>query len=653
MEKLAGYDSIELLAEGPLFILARGKLTADGEAVLLKTPVSGEYRIIAERFLKAEFTLLQDIPLPEGVAAVRRLHGTVLELNNIPGIPLSTFLKGLPNGRCDISKGIIIAQNLSMLLFRLRQHRLLHLSIQPAQILVNPDNFQVCLTGFGIPISKLDITQIPPFLPYISPEQTGRVDRQPDFRSDLYALGATLYEIFTGSPPFPDQDKMGLIHSHLARLPLSPKAVIPGLAPRLSSAIMRLLTKNPADRFPSAASLHNELEQVRLGTELQSRPENEKDRFQLLDKLYGRADEFARLQNVLSASSQGQSSLFFISGNSGVGKSALIQRLGSQLIQDGGFFAAGKFEQYNQSTPFIALLNAFMPVLNRLLKLEDDELEIWRKRLQSSLGANAPVVASLLPEIELIIGKQKKLPVDESSLELANRLKKVMKDFMRQFGAADKPLLLFLDDLQWADHATFDLLHSLVNGQSLPYMMLVGAFHAKHLAEAHPLHAFLETCQEQEAFFELELLPLPETAINEMLCDVLHETPEGVASLARIVSQKSAGNPFFAREFVRRQYRAQLIQYDYLQNKWNWDEAGILQAGISGSAVELMVEMVEALPETEQQVLKFASFFTREFQEPTLVKLFALEVEPTHLALISATERGLILPAPNVPAETG
>src|SRR6266496_5526564 len=395
-------------------------------------------------------------------------------------------------------------------------------------------------------------------LAYMAPEQTGRMNRSIDSRSDLYALGATLYEMVTGTLPFTASDPMELVHSHIARQPAPPGERLNGIPAVVSAIVMKLLAKTAEERYQTAAGAASDLRRCLAEWEAERRigefplgQQDTPDRLVIPEKLYGRAREIDTLLGAFErVVTSGTPELVLVSGYSGIGKSSVVNELHRVLVPPRGLFASGKFDQYKRDIPYTTLAQAFQSLVRYLLGKSDAELSGWRDALVEALGPNGPLMIDLVPELKLIIGDQPPVP-QLAPQDARRRFQLVFRRLIGVFARQEHPLALFLDDLQWLDAATLDLLEDLLTGSDLQHLMLIGAYRDNEVTAAHPLMRKLEAIRSAGANVqEITLAPLAAEDVRQLIADALHCEPEDADQLARLVHEKTAGNPFFTNQFV-------------------------------------------------------------------------------------------------------
>ena len=484
-------------------------------------------------------------------------------------------LEGMLGGPMEVGSFLCIAIAIASALGRVHQHRLVHKDIKPANILVNPDSGEVRFTGFGLSsrMARERPQPRPPesiagTLAYMAPEQTGRMNRSIDSRSDLYALGVTLYQMLTGSLPFTATDPMEWVHCHIARKPVPPSERLENVPAPVSAIIMRLLVKTPEDRYQTAGGVGHDLRRCLAAWEAERRiddfPLGEHDmpdRLLVPEKLYGRSREVETLLTAFDRMvTGGKPELVLVSGYSGIGKSSVVNELHKVLVPPRGLFASGKFDQYKRDIPYATLAQAFQSLVRYLLGKSDAELSGWRDALAEALGPNGPLMIDLVPELKLIIGDQPPVP-ELSPQDARSRFQVVFRRFIGVFAHRDHPLALFLDDLQWLDAATLDLLEDLLTPPGVPHLMLIGAYRDNEVTATHPLTRKLEAIRNAGAnVHEIALAPLACEDVRQLVADALRCDLARATPLAQLVHGKTAGNPFFVVQFLSHARRRRMAR---------------------------------------------------------------------------------------------
>ena len=535
--------------------------------------------------------------------------------------PVSRPFSGHPSAEPALELGIFLrlAARLAGTLGEVHRRGIIHKDVKPANILVNLATGEAWLSGFGI-ASRLPRDRPAPEPPemiagtlaYMAPEQTGRMNRSIDCRSDLYALGVTLYQMLTGSLPFTATEPIEWVHCHIARQPMAPGERVAKVPVPVSAIIMKLLAKTGEERYQTAAGLERDLRRCLSEWEAERRidefplgEDDIPDRLLIPEKLYGRSREVETLLAAFDRVVQtGLPELVLVSGYSGIGKSSVVNELQPVLVPPRALFAAGKFDQYKRDIPYSTLAQAFQNLVRPLLARSDVELEDWREALREAVGPNGQLMLDLVPELRLIIGDQ--APVRELPPQDAQRrFQLVFRRFLAVFARPEHPLALFLDDLQWLDAATLDLLEDLLMHTDVRHVLLIGAYRNNEVTSTHPLMRTLDRLRGVGAPVQnVVLAPLAGEHVSELLADALHCDIERAAPLAELVLQKTAGNPFFVIQFVSALADEGLLTFDHGEARWSWDLARIHAQGYTDNVVDLMVDKLTRLPPETQMVLQ-------------------------------------------------
>jgi PAS domain S-box-containing protein len=615
MIELSAYE-LSVLHKGD-FTLYRG--CANGLDPILLVVLSGEHpppesvkRLEHEYALRAELDpRWAAVPL----ALASHHHQPTLVLRDPGGLPLNRLL----GHALEQSNFLRIAISLAAACRRMHERGLIHKDIKPANVLVDVHTGGVWFSGFGIAsrLPREHQSPSPPeviagTLPYMAPEQTGRMNRSIDSRSDLYALGVTFYEMLTGSRPFTAADPMELIHCHIARQPISPRERSTTIPEQISSITMRLLAKTPEERYQTAAGVEADLRRCLAEWESSGRvdlfplgADDAHDRLLIPEKLYGRDREIETLLTAFDrVVALGTSELVLVSGYSGIGKSSVVNELHKALVPPRGLFAAGKFDQYKRDIPYSTLAQAFRSLIRPLLGKSNAEFAGWRDALREALGPNGRLIVDLVPELKPIVGEQPPVP-ELPPQQAQSRFQLVFRRFIAVFARPEHPLALFLDDLQWLDAATLDLLEDLLRQPEVRHLMLIGAYRDNEVDSAHPLTRKLEAIRKAGAsVHEIPLAPLAREHLNQLIADTLRCEPERAAPLARLVHEKTGGNPFFAIQVISALTEEGLLTFDHDAACWSWSLERIRAKGYSDNVVDLMVGKLNRLPVETQKALQ-------------------------------------------------
>lgn len=589
--------------------------------------------------------------------------GPVLLLEDAGGWTLQRAIEARNGRPLELGSFLQLASELAGALTQAHKSSLIHRDIRPANVLVD-DAGRVRLTGFGI-AARLRAEPAGPTewiagsFAYMAPEQTGRMHRSIDARSDLYALGVSLYQLLTGTLPFTTSDPVELVHCHLARQALAPSEQAPGVPQVIDQIVLKLLAKNPDDRYGSAAHLEADLraclEAVRAGTALNERviaPRAASGRLAYPTKLYGRDAALATLHAAFErVASTGSTELVLVSGYAGIGKSALVAELQRALPPACAMFAAGKFEQYKPDIPYATLAQAFQSLVRQLLGKSDAELLSWRDELARALGPYGQLMVNLIPALALVIGVQPPVPPVEPHAA-QGRFQLVFRSLLRTFAKQGRPLVLFIDDLQWLDSGTLHLVEHLLSDPDVRHVLLIGAYRDSEVSESHPLTHMLAALSGQgRAATQIALEPLSAAELARLCADVLHTEPQRALPLAELLAEKTGGNPFFAVEFVAALHDEKLIVFDEASARWRWDVARIRAKGITDNVAQLLSAKLGRLPEATREALAQLACLGTAADLQTLVLLCGCDELTLQRRLQDAVSAGFIVP--HSPRSTG
>lgn len=535
---------------------------------------------------------------------------------------------------------------------------IIHKNINPSNIVFNPNTQVLKLIDFGLattlnreaPVLK-SVHVLEGTLAYLSPEQTGRMNRMVDFRSDFYSLGATLYELLTGKKPFDTTDVMDLVYCHLAKTPTPPHNLNPAIPPVLSNIILKLMAKAPEDRYQSARGIQHDLDiclhQWQANgslTDFQLGKGDQLKRFIIPEKLYGRAAEVETLLAAFDRAANGAAELMLVTGFSGIGKTAVINEVHKPIIHKRGFYIKGKFDQFNRNLPFSAFFQAFRDLMNQLLSESDVQLQQWRSKILAAVGENGQIIIDVIPELEQIIGVQPPPPA-LSGTSAQNRFNVLLQKFLTAFTDAEHPLVIFLDDMQWADRASLDLLINIMIEASAGYLLLLGAYRNNEVSSTHPLQLTLNEIKKSNATINtITLAPLQKSDIEQLTADTLSCSVETALPLSELVYQKAKGNPFFSRQFLKAVYEEGLITFDENAGYWQYDLEKINALALNDDVIAFMATQLQKLPQETQEILKLSACIGSQFDLETLAMFNKQSPAKAVADLWPAVQTGLILP---------
>ncbi|MHC5767699.1 MAG: ATP-binding sensor histidine kinase [Nostoc sp.] len=664
---ILGYEVSEELYNGPRTLVYRGYRETDSLPVvikLLKNPYPSFSELVQFR---NQYTITKNLNYP-GIIQTYSLepyqNGYVLVMEDFGGISLSEWsgregkMGGEPQNQI---KFLQIAISLCDTLNYLYCHDVIHKDIKLANILIHPETKKVKLIDFSIAslLPRETQTIINPnllegTLAYLSPEQTGRMNRGVDYRSDFYSLGVSFYELLTGKLPFQSDDLMELVHCHIAKMPtvLGNREDIPQV---FSDIVMKLMAKNAENRYQSALGLKHDLEeclyqiqQTGTITYFEIAKRDICDRFIIPEKLYGRETEVDKLLKAFERVSAGNSEMILVAGFSGIGKTAVVNEVHKPIVKQRGYFIKGKFDQFNRNIPFSAFVQAFRNLMGQLLSESDQQIKQWQNKITEALGDNAQVIIEVIPELELVIGKQSPVPA-VSGIAAQNRFNLLLQKFIELFTEKEHPLVIFLDDLQWIDSASLKLLQSLMSEGNYGSLLLIGAYRDNEVSVTHPLMLTLDDIQKNGAKINtITLKPLNESKLNQLVADSLDCTENLALPLSKLIYQKTQGNPFFATQFIKVLHQDALIYFNYEQGYWQCDIAKINQRSLANDVVEFMALQLQKLPESTQDILKLAACIGNQFDLETLAIVSQQSKIETAARLWSALQDSLILPQSEV-----
>ena len=746
MITLPGYQILAQVYESANSLVYRAIREQDNQTVILKV-LKEDYPTQQELIrYKQEYEITRNLNT-DGVVKAYGLEAyqrsLVIILEDFGASSLKELMQDSVGTRrtLPLLEFLSIAINTVEILGKIHTANVIHKDINPTNIIFNPETGLLKIIDFGIstqltrenpiltkaPVKNPNVLE--GTLAYMSPEQTGRMNRALDYHTDFYSLGVTFYELLTGKLPFETTDALELVHCHIAKVPMSPHQVNPKIPKAVSNIVMKLMAKTAEERYQSAFGIKADLESCL--TQLQSDGEilefplassDISDKFQIPQKLYGREAEVetllatfervagggegemggggdgekfltsiqdktvsftpglrpatltsshprttSRYANTHSPSSQSKIELMLVAGYSGIGKSALVAEVHKPITEKRGYFISGKFDQFQRNIPYSAVVSAFKELVRQLLTESEAQLNQWREELLTAFGSNGQVIIDVIPEVELIVGKQPSVP-ELGASESQNRFNFVFQNFIHAFCSKEHPLVIFLDDLQWADSATLKLIELMMTDTDTQYLFLIGAYRDNEVNSSHPLMMTLDGLRKNGTTVNLiTLVPLALEPISRLIADTLHSNTECVKPLAELVVRKTEGNPFFVNEFLKTLHAENLLTFNPPQSSlsplskrgvqeeslsslplarggWQWDVNQIEAMGITDNVVELMIGKVKKLPESTQQVLRLAACVGSDFDLNTLSIIREKSPQQISFELIPAVQPGLILP---------
>ncbi|WP_179066103.1 ATP-binding sensor histidine kinase [Nostoc sp. C052] len=669
MVSIADYHVSKELYNGSRTLVYRANRETDQKSVVIKLMKTAYPSFSELVHFRNQFTIAKNLNLP-GIIQTYSLepyqNGYALVMEDFGGISLKEW--GVESGEWGLGGSLEslmeflrIAIALCDALDILIRNRIIHKDIKPANILINPETKEVKLIDFSIASLLPRETQIlmspnvlEGTLGYLSPEQTGRMNRGIDYRTDFYSLGVTFYELLSGQLPFQSHDPMELVHCHIAKLPplLEERKEIPQV---LSDIVMKLMAKNAEDRYQSAFGLKYDLEnclvQLKETGKIVSFPIAQRDvcdRFIIPEKLYGREHEVEILLKAFDRVTNNQTELMLVAGFSGIGKTALVNEVHKPIVRQRGYFIKGKFDQFNRNIPFSAFVQAFRDLMEQLLSESDVQLSTWKNKILQVLGDEGQVILEVIPELEQIIGQQPSA-TELSQSAAQNRFNLLFQKFIQVFTTKEHPLVIFLDDLQWADSASLKLMQLLMSESGSGALLLIGAYRDNEVSTTHQLMLTLAEIRKANAtIHSITLAPLSKASLNQLVVDTLSCSDKTAQPLTELVYQKTQGNPFFATHFLKILYEDGLITFNSEQGYWQCDIVAVKALALTDDVVEFLALQLQKLSAATQNVLKLAACIGNQFDLRTLAIVSEQSETETAASLWKALQEGLVLPTTEV-----
>jgi predicted ATPase/signal transduction histidine kinase len=649
--------ALESLREDSQVVLYRGRRNADPCRILVVTPASEQPAQGTIKRLEHEYALRTELEPAWAIsplALVRDKGRTVLVLEDPGGEPLDRLLER----RLELTQFLRITIALAGALAGLQERGIVHKDIKPANVMVDAASGKVWLTGFGIASGLSRERQVPEppetiagTLAYMAPEQTGRMNRSIDSRSDLYSLGVTMYQMLTGALPFTASDPLEWVHCHIARQPAPPEEQRKEVPAALSAIVLKLLAKTPEERYQTAAGLEADLRRCLEEWESFGRVEpfvvgahDASDRLAIPEKLYGRDRERTALLEAFDrVVASGTPEFVLVSGYSGIGKSSVVNELHKAIVLPRGIFVSGKFDQYKRDIPYATLAQAFQTLVRQILSRNEAEVGRWRDALRDAVGPNGQLLVNLIPELELVIGQQAPVP-ELAAQDADNRFLAVFRAFLGVFARKEHPLALFLDDLQWLDAATLKVLEHLIIHPDVRHLLLIGAYRDNEVIPSHPLMLMLDSIRKSRASVrDIVLTPLSLDDVGQLIADSVHQERAPTEPLARLVHEKTAGNPFFVIQFLTALAEERLVEFDPRKARWRWDVERIRARGITDNVVELLIVKLNRLPDNTREALKRLACLGNRVNTSTLAIVHGRPEDEMHADLTEAVREGFVV----------
>ncbi len=674
--KIPGYKITEKIYVSQRTLVYKGIREYDQNSVIIKLMQSDYPNFEEVVQFRNQYTITKNLGI-SGIVKPYSLepydNGYALIMEDFGGISLKEWvetelIRSLQSGEWGIEKQqarvdnfLNIAIKIVSTLSELHRQRIIHKDIKPANVLINPDTKEVKLIDFSISSllpREMQQLQNPNVLegtlPYISPEQTGRMNRGIDYRTDFYSLGVSFYELLTGKLPFICDEPMELVYCHIAEQPEEVYKVNPHIPEAISNIITKMMAKNAEERYQSALGLKYDLEiclseYEKTGTihkfDLGSRDISE--RFLIPEKLYGRELEVETLMEAFARVSVGSTEMMLIAGFSGIGKTAVVNEVHKPIVRQRGYFIKGKCDQFQRNIPFSAFVQAFRDLMMQLLGESDAQLRSFERKIVQALGENGQVIVEVIPELEKIIGKQPLVPQLNGNAS-QNRFNLLFQKFIQVFTTQEHPLIIFLDDLQWADLESLKLMQLLMS-EHTSYLLVIGAYRDNEVYPAHPLVLTLDEMRKTGVIINTIILsPLNKISLNYLVTDTLNCLKERALPLTDIIYQKTKGNPFFSNQFLKSLYEDKLINFNWQERCWECDIAKIKTLALTDDVVEFMAIQLLKLPQETQDALKLAACMGNQFDLTTLAIVDEKYPEETAADLWKALQDGLILPSSQI-----
>lgn len=659
---IQGYQLISTVSENLDTITYRALREKDGANVLIKTcRRSNDFNQLNR--LKHEYEILKSLDV-EGVvkpySLIKTDHKLAISMEDAEGIPLNEFSSFIRKD--DLSIKLKIASKVAKCLHAIHQSRIIHRSIQSKNILINPKTKNITVIDFSSATrfsrshgAIVGTRNLQESYAYISPEETGRMNRRVDSRTDLYSLGITLYEFMTGKLPFDASEPLEWVYAHIATPPKRVNDELPDIPPIISSIIDKLLSKNVEDRYRSAFGVYSDLETL-LQMISSKKPvidfpigkNDPPSEFGVSQKIYGRENEVETLLTTFNKVASGHSEVLLISGYSGVGKTALVGEIYKPIIAKHGFFISGKFDQFKQNTPYSGIILAYQDFLHQILTESEENINIWKSKILNAVGSNGQVVTNVIPELELIIGKQPKLQILDAT-ETENRFTLVFTEFQKALCRKEHPVVMFIDDLQWVDSASLKLIKRLIMQTEPKYLFFIGAYRDNEVTQTHKLKIFLDEVQRAgKKLKSLVLQPLDLPHVNLIISNTLGSDEKTSLPLSRLIYDKTQGNPFFINQFLHSLYERNNISFNTETNGWQWDIEAVRNQSITDNVVEFLTEKIHTLPLGTQEHLKVASCTGNFFDLKTTSVISGYTLAESINLLNGAVKDGLIIPSSEI-----
>ncbi|HLP90602.1 MAG TPA: AAA family ATPase [Nostocaceae cyanobacterium] len=655
---IPGYHINEVIYKGNRTIVYRGEEEKSQKPVVIKTPSTSYPQFHDLVSLKNQFNIIQLLDHPNiikcySLETYNNSYALILE--DFQAISLSEYIA---SQTLDLQEFLYLGIEITKGLDYLYQKKIIHKDIKPRNILINPKTKQVKIIDFSISSLLTKETAeiknpnvLEGTLAYMSPEQTGRMNRGIDYRSDFYSLGVTFYQLLIEQLPFNSHEPLELVHCHLAKEPINPREINPQIPQVVADIILKLMAKTAEQRYQTAKGIKHDLETCQKMlleqgeiTAFELAQTDKCDRFLIPEKLYGRETEASTLLNVFEQVTNGSKELILVSGYSGIGKTAVVNEVHKPIVRQKGYFISGKYDQFQRNIPFYAILQAFNSLIQQLLTENREQLQAWKTKILAALGEQAGVIIEVIPELEKIIGQQPEITeITDSTAQ--NRFNLLFIKFIQVLATKEHPLVIFLDDVQWADAASLKLIQLLMTENEVKYLLLICAYRDNEVNTSHPFTLTLDHIrQTQIKVNQITLKPLDEYYLNLLISDTLGCSTSQALPLTKLIFEKTQGNPFFTSQLLKSLYEEGLIIFNHSQTCWQFNINEIQALKLNNNIVDFLKLKLQKLPKSTQNILKIAACIGNQFDLETLSTVSETSQAETANYLWSALKEEIILP---------
>ncbi|HLP91511.1 MAG TPA: AAA family ATPase [Nostocaceae cyanobacterium] len=655
---IPGYEISEIIYTGNKTTVYRGQQEKNQLPVVIKILNTHNPTLQDLVSLKNQFAIIQRLEHDKIIKSYSlESYGNsyALILEDFQGITLSDYTNSQP---LSLQAFFPIAIEITEALDYLYQQKIIHKDIKPKNILIHPETKQLKLIDFSIssllPKETAEIKNpnvLEGTLAYMSPEQTGRMNRGIDYRTDFYSLGVTFYKLLTGQLPFNSNNPLELVYFHLAQEPINPREINPQIPEIVADIILKLMSKTAEDRYQTAIGIKNDLEKCQQQllnkgeiTAFKLAEKDQSDRFVISAKLYGRETEVQTLLNAFERVSKGKKELMLVAGFSGIGKTVVVNEVHKPIVRQKGYFISGKYDQFQRNIPFSAFVQAFRSLIKQLLTETTNQLQDWQTKILAALGEQAGVIIELIPELEKIIGKQPEA-TELTGNAAQNRFNLLFSKFIQVIATKEHPLVIFLDDLQWSDPGSLQLIQLLINETDVKYLLLICAYRNNEVTAGHPFKITLDNLyQSPSEINQINLQPLEQNHLNLLIADTLNCPESNALPLTQAIFTKTQGNPLFTNQILKSLHENELITFNYNQNYWQCDLTRYESLYLNDDIVDFLKSQLQKLPEKTQNILKIAACIGNEFDLETLAIVAEQSLGKTAADIWPALEEEIIIP---------